>query len=213
MHKAWCIYETINTINGKYYRGYCRTSKILRKEYIGSGKLLWKAIDKYGWDAFSCSIVKTFDDKLEALQAELNFVVTNKVDPMSYNLVRGGNGKHSTYLTADHRQKIADGNRRRVISLESRHRMSIAQTGKIRSEEFKQKLRRPRGPYSIEHRNKIGAGNKGKTRSEEAKAKCRDFAKNRVYVQNGIVAKAIHISELTTYEQQGFSRGRKLINK
>lgn len=46
------IYLTTNLINERKYIGQ-HTSSEFDPNYKGSGKILWQAINKYGWDNFS----------------------------------------------------------------------------------------------------------------------------------------------------------------
>ena len=84
-------YETVNQINGHYYRGKCST-KDYTLYYPGSGKLLKYALKKHGKENFKTEIIKFFDTSEEAYAFEKKFVVVNTVDPNSYNLMPGGDG-------------------------------------------------------------------------------------------------------------------------
>lgn len=86
------IYETINLVNGKKYRGAHITSS-LDDGYIGSGKLLKKAIAKYGFDSFEHFILQECSSVEEMFKAEANYVSPEWVeDPNTYNLKVGGEG-------------------------------------------------------------------------------------------------------------------------
>lgn len=87
------VYITTNLVNGKKYIGYHKSTQF-DEWYKGSGTLLWKAINKYGWDNFSTEIVKEFDSCEEALLYESELI--SELDAISskeyYNLYPGGYG-------------------------------------------------------------------------------------------------------------------------
>ena len=88
----YIIYETTNIVNGKRYRG-AHICDALDDKYLGSGKLLKKAIDKYGFDNFTRRILKECSTIEEMFEAEAKFVNSDWVaDPMTYNLKIGGEG-------------------------------------------------------------------------------------------------------------------------
>lgn len=85
----YIIYKTTNLINGKFYIGKHQTND-LNDGYIGSGKLLKHAINKYGLDQFKTEILETCPSEAHMNLAEKIYVV---VDPeVSYNLCPGGRG-------------------------------------------------------------------------------------------------------------------------
>jgi hypothetical protein len=84
----YTIYKTTNTINGKFYIGKHKT-KNLNDGYMGSGKLLKRAIEKYGVNAFHKEILHVFDTEAKMNAKEKELVVINE---MSYNLCEGGQG-------------------------------------------------------------------------------------------------------------------------
>lgn len=83
------FYKTTNKINGKYYYGSGS-----KTNYYGSGKLLKKAIEKYGLDNFEFEILREFDDRVSAFIFEERFLKIFNIceDDMSYNLTNNGNG-------------------------------------------------------------------------------------------------------------------------
>jgi len=84
------IYKTTNNINGKYYIGCHKTANI-DDGYMGSGKALLKAIEKYGKHNFTKEILiycTTIDDMFEKEKEIVNESVVN--DENSYNLKIGG---------------------------------------------------------------------------------------------------------------------------
>ncbi len=88
----YTVYKIINTINGKYYIGKHQTND-LNDGYMGSGKLLKKAIQKYGISCFKKTILFIFEDedKMNKKEAEMvneEFVSRND----TYNICVGGRG-------------------------------------------------------------------------------------------------------------------------
>jgi hypothetical protein len=95
----YIIYKTTNLVNGNFYIGYHSTNN-LDDKYLGSGKLLRLAINKYNIDKFKKEILFIFDTKEEALLKERevvnpDFIKRNDV----YNVKYGGEGgwEHTWY--------------------------------------------------------------------------------------------------------------------
>ena len=82
------VYKTTNIINGKYYIGKHKTTK-LNDGYLGSGKLLKRAIEKYGVENFSKEILFIFDNEEDMNNREKEIVEINE---NTYNLCSGGQG-------------------------------------------------------------------------------------------------------------------------
>lgn len=86
------FYRIENKINGNFYYGVHRTNN-LDDGYMGSGKRLRYAINKYGIENFNKEILMFFEEYDEALNYEEE--VVNEVlliDPSCYNLTKGGKG-------------------------------------------------------------------------------------------------------------------------
>lgn len=77
LYKYHFVYITTNIINNKKYIGVHNTNDI-NDGYIGSGKLLQKAIEKYGKENFVREIIKFFDTKEEAFEFE-SFLVNEQI--------------------------------------------------------------------------------------------------------------------------------------
>lgn len=89
--KYYYVYKITNNVNNKEYIGFHSTND-LDDGYMGSGKLLIKAIEKYGIENFSKIILKFFDNKKSAEEYErflVNEEYVNRED--TYNLTIGGN--------------------------------------------------------------------------------------------------------------------------
>lgn len=87
----YTIYKITNRVNGKYYIGKHQT-KDLNDEYMGSGKYLKRAINKYGIENFSKEILHIFKTESEMNAKEKELVV---ISEETYNLLEGGQGGFS----------------------------------------------------------------------------------------------------------------------
>ena len=89
------IYMTTNLVNGKKYVGQRTWSEpYMEDNYIGSGKILKKAIEKYGRDSFSKEIIDWANSKEELDQLEIFWIKHFDANHLSdfYNILSGGQG-------------------------------------------------------------------------------------------------------------------------
>ena len=84
----YTVYKTINVLNGKFYIGKHQTQD-LDDDYLGSGKLLKRAIKKHGIENFKKEFLEIHRTENEMNAAEKRLVV---LGPNSYNLCEGGKG-------------------------------------------------------------------------------------------------------------------------
>lgn len=89
------IYKTTNNVNGKIYVGMHRVDDgVMDEKYLGSGKRLKYAIEKYGRDNFSCEILEWCDS--DELLSEREVFWISKLNSMDenvgYNMNEGGLG-------------------------------------------------------------------------------------------------------------------------
>ena len=96
-------YKIINLINGKIYIG-CHKTENVKDDYMGSGKIIKKAINKYGIKNFKKEVLSIFDSEHQMFNEEKNLISKLKPD---YNITNGGNGgwehinnssKHSKFV-------------------------------------------------------------------------------------------------------------------
>lgn len=148
------IYKVQNKVNGKIYIGQTRRNLISRIDEHTKGKdsLISKAINKYGLQSFDISVIDSAESIEVLNDKEMEYIALyNCKHPNGYNLTDGGEGTIG-------------------LSEESLEKRRISNTGKKRSEEAKQKMRRPhkilnpRGPHTEETKNKISNKNRGKKR-------------------------------------------------
>ena len=89
------VYEITNLVNGKKYIGKrsCRCP-IEEDKYIGSGKLLKKAVDKYGKENFKKDILQICESEEMAYEWEKVYIEQVKAykNTQYYNIHLGGNG-------------------------------------------------------------------------------------------------------------------------
>lgn len=88
----YCLYEIRNILNDKIYVGVHKT-KNLDDGYMGSGKVIRRAIEKHGVENFTKVILETFEDDASMYAREKEVVTDEFLDREdTYNLRRGGTG-------------------------------------------------------------------------------------------------------------------------
>ena len=149
----YTVYKITNKINGKYYIGVHKTMDPY-DDYMGSGIAVKKAIKKHGKQNFSKEILLTTECKEEAYKHEHvlteNYIVSN-----TYNMKRGGvggftrenalKGNASALAKLTKKQLSENGKKGYVAAnidpIECGRKGGLANKGKPKSEEHKQKLR------------------------------------------------------------------------
>ena len=122
MNKEYVIYKTTNLINNKIYVG---KDEYNNPEYLGSGKLLHQAIDKYGIENFTKEIIEICSSEEHSLRESYWINELPCLAPVGYNILIGSFGG-DTY-THHPNKKIYS------------KRISNANTGKIRTPAMKRK--------------------------------------------------------------------------
>lgn len=88
----YLIYKIVNNLNNRYYIGQHQTDNI-NDGYVGSGKLIHQAIEKYDLSCFTKIILYDFDNFNDMNNKEIELVQLSNCfpyDPLSYNLTPGG---------------------------------------------------------------------------------------------------------------------------
>ena len=89
--KIYFIYKITNTFNNKLYIG--QHYGYLDDSYIGSGKILRYAINKYGIDNFKREILELCESKQKANEREKYYIqYYNATGKNGYNITSGGTG-------------------------------------------------------------------------------------------------------------------------
>ena len=184
------VYITRNNINNKIYIGK-REKSYFDAGYIGSGKYLKHAIDKYGKDNFSCEILEWCEDRDSLYDKEIYYIdLYNSRDAsIGYNIAKGGQGgsfPHSEEWKIKH---SGSGNGRfgKEVSKETRDKIGKANSGKVRSLETKLKIsnslkgkKKPDGFV-----DKISKIHSGKKLSDDTKQKLREFNLGKTSLYRG----------------------------
>ena len=157
------IYKITNTTNGKSYIGQTiqKPKKRFNSHFSQSNcPAIHNAIQKYGRDAFTVEILHEvldiFLDDLEISEIKRH----NTLAPNGYNLDGGGNAN-------------------KVMSDQTRKKISEANKGRKHTPETRQKMSNKK--LSPEHRKKISNAKKGKTLSPAARQKLSVANKGRTF--------------------------------
>ena len=87
------IYKTTNLINGKTYIGKHSSQNIETDNYLGSGKILKKAIKKYGRQNFKKQVLHVFSIEEQAYLKQKDIVDQQFLSRKdTYNITLGGRG-------------------------------------------------------------------------------------------------------------------------
>lgn len=134
-------YKITNKINNKIYIGVHSTEN-LDDGYMGSGKLLKRAQDKYGIENFSKEILEFFDDKTSMFESEKNIVTEEFLKrPDVYNLKLGGEGGWDHLNTKEYLDKKKEASLKGAATFKTRFENDPDLKEKYRkmgSERFKQ---------------------------------------------------------------------------
>jgi len=121
------LYETINLVNNKIYIGVHSTNN-LNDNYLGSGKILKKAIKKYGEKQFRRKILKLFLTEKEAYKEEEKivnekFILRTDV----YNITLGGQGGYNN-ISINGKNNISKARKNKVVALNTTTNKKIVVT-------------------------------------------------------------------------------------
>lgn len=181
----YIVYKVTNNVNGKVYVGTHKTENI-NDGYMGSGKYLNYAINKYGINKFTKEILFVYDNPKDMYDKEAEIVDEDFLaEANTYNLKRGGmggfdfineNNLNGTLKGVETRRKLFDDeNWRKQWS--QRRQEGINN----RSEESKKLAASKREETMIQRYGTKGiAGFKGRSHTDQAKDKQSKKAKERL---------------------------------
>ena len=151
------IYKTTNLVNNKCYIGKHQSFEYDLK-YFGSGKILGRAINKYGIDNFTNEIIDTADTDEELNEKEKYYIAQykNLYGKDCYNLANGGDGGDVfKYQTPEEKQAFVD-------------KMTIINKERCNTEEFRNRISEAtRQRYSDEEERRIHSERVRNTWSDE----------------------------------------------
>jgi hypothetical protein len=149
----YTVYKITNKVNNKFYIGVHKTDTP-NDSYMGSGLAVRKAISKYGRENFVKDILYITEAKDEAYQKEAELTV-DYINENCYNMRRGGvggftrenalKGNAASFKLLTKEQRSANGKKGYLKAnndpVECGRKGGLANKGKPKPEEFKQKLR------------------------------------------------------------------------
>ncbi len=140
----WTIYKITCLVNNKIYIGQHKVDDGSEDRYMGSGKLITRAIAKHGEPNFKKEILEVCDSFSAAREREEFYIRKyNATNPaIGYNITEYAWGGQPT-------------------TEETRKKISVALLGRKLSDETKQKMRKPKSPRSEEHAKNIANANRG----------------------------------------------------
>jgi hypothetical protein len=205
------IYKTTNKINGKYYHGKHQT-EILDDGYLGSGRLLQRAIKKYGSENFVKEILFIYDNEQEMNDKEKELV---EIGNHTYNLCEGGKGGFS-YIN----REVMTTEKRKIYGYINGKKTKPKREGGLKNVSLGLGIWNP--IYKDKRSFWCSKAFLGKYHSESSKEKMREAKigkytgkKNSQYGTCWIYHpqlgnKKIDKTELKKYIELGYSKGRKI---
>lgn len=194
------IYETTNLINGKKYIGQKKSDVFLDTKYLGSGKFIQLAINKYGKENFKIRLIEECDSR-ELLDSReiywINYYNAVK-DKNYYNISKGGehwnlSSEYIAETNRKHQSKKMKGrfyihrnyDEEKLIFLEDLNK--YLQEGWIKGrcqkskDTIKRKTKEAMSNYNFTdgQRYRMGSANRDKHLSEETRKKMSDYWKGR----------------------------------
>jgi len=171
------IYKILNKVNGKTYIGQTtlKLSKRIAQHIYENKTPIQKAINKYGIESFTISIIDYANSHEILNEKEIYWIKTlNSLVPFGYNLTEGGKGHahiQTKIVSEETRKKLSKANMGKKRTEEQNKRSSEAHKGKVIPEEIRKKLSEAGKGHIVskETKKKISEANVGKKRSEKTK--------------------------------------------
>lgn len=215
----YIIYQITNLINGKIYVGKHQTSD-LDDDYMGSGRLLLAAYEKYGLENFRKDILFILPSISEMDAKEKEIVDESFVSRSdTYNLCPGGHGgfgyintnrlnvyENHGKLSGKTTAQIKKYKREKDPSYNARILEQIRQVGPVGLSKIKEKY--PNGVW-MGKKHTVETLAKFRGHSRQIGEKNSQFGK--LWVTNGVENKKIQQNELDMYISMGYNQGRTIL--
>ncbi len=193
----YTVYKTTNLINGKIYIGAHKTENV-NDDYLGSGKIILKAIEKYGKENFKKEIFAVFDNPEDMFESESILVNEDFIKRKdTYNLKIGGKGGWDL-ATAGHMYKLQN-DKEYYLNFCKRQRKEALEYLKYNDPWWKGKR------HSEESKAKIGKANSIHQKGKGNSMYGRCWIHNLELKENKVIKK----SEIESWINQGWIKGRK----
>lgn len=187
--KNFIVYKH-TTPSQKIYIGITGMSTSKRWGHKGYGyrnqPYFYRAILKYGWDNIKHEVLTIVKTREEAIALEVHYIKEyNSNNPKyGYNNTEGGDGISGYKCTDKHKEQLRQYRLSHPLGPESLKKISIANTGKKRSQETIQKMKEAPFHQSEEYRVKLSKACKGKKRSEKERLRISKMNKGRACTWN-----------------------------
>jgi len=182
------IYKITNTINSRIYIGKRNLVKddFEASIYYGSGKLIKRAIAKYGIENFTREILYECSSEEEMNEKEKFYIEKlGSLVPIGYNIQSGGeggdNGVRTRTFTLEWIENIKKGKKDYKCSDETKKKLSEAGKNRHFPEEVRQKMSKAHKGKKVseETKKKISKARKGRKVKEKTKEFLRNLYKGR----------------------------------
>lgn len=159
METFYLVYKTTNIINNKIYIGVQTSKKLDDIYYLGSGKLLKRAVKKYGRKSFKKEVMHVFDNIESAYLKEEEIVNDSFVARRdTYNVTKGGRGGHKGWKhSTKSKLKISKSNIGKKMSKEAIEKRAQSRRGKPSPNKGK------KDSFEVKKRKSIAAQNRNQT--------------------------------------------------
>lgn len=221
MKTYYTVYKTTNKINEKIYIGVHRT-KEPNDDYLGSGTLLKKAIEKYGIENFEKEILHIFDNEEDMFAMEKELLTEEFLSRTdTYNTNGGGFGSWRAATEVARvmfKEKYQNDENFREFLRQNAIKSGFSGKGKKLSAQAKKNISDARTgcTHSDTTKEKISQSLSGQKMTDERKKNISKAMKGKKTNYNYMFnlelkqSKRIHKDEQELYLKNGWEFGRKM---